>query len=79
MHFKDINDYKHEWDVDDLPWDAVNSIPKGEDHPDTLDMRVIEAIKARALPPESEMPPKTHAAAVAFLYIYMMMSVGGHR
>ncbi|KAI0661562.1 cystathionine beta-lyase [Cubamyces menziesii] len=79
VHFKDINDYKHEWDVDDLPWDAVNSIPKGEDHPDTLDMRVIEAIKARALPPESEMPPKTHAAAVAFLYLYMMMSVGGHR
>lgn len=42
-------------------------------------MRVIEAIKTRALPLESQMPPKTHAAAVAFLYLYMMMTCSSHR
>ncbi|KAI9000507.1 cystathionine beta-lyase [Trametes punicea] len=79
VHFVDINDYKHEWDIDELPWDAVVPVPRGEEHPESLDMRVIEAIKTRALPPEPQMPPKTHAAAVAFLYLYMMMTSGGHR
>ena len=79
VHFADISNYKHEWDIDELPWDAVVPVPKGEDHPDTLDQRVIDAIKARALPPEAEMPPKTHAAAIAFLYLYMMMAYGSDR
>ncbi|KAL1949297.1 hypothetical protein VTO73DRAFT_8178 [Trametes versicolor] len=79
VHFTDINDYKHEWDLDELPWDAVVPIPRGDEHPESLDMRVIEAIKTRALPLESQMPPKTHAAAVAFLYLYMMMTCSSHR
>ena len=79
MHFADINNYKHEWEIDELPWDAVVPIPNGEVHPDILDQRVVDAIKARALPPEDKMPPKTHAAAIAFLYLYMMMTSGGSR
>ncbi|RPD61166.1 cystathionine beta-lyase [Lentinus tigrinus ALCF2SS1-7] len=79
VHFADINNYKHEWEIDELPWDAVVPIPNGEVHPDTLDQRVIDAIKARALPPEDKMPPKTHAAAIAFLYLYMMMTSAGSR
>ena len=77
VHFADISNYKHEWDIEELPWDATVPIPKGSDHPDALDQRVIDAIKARALP--SDMPPKSQAAAVAFLYLYMMMTSGGDR
>ncbi|RDX57495.1 cystathionine beta-lyase [Lentinus brumalis] len=79
VHFADINNYKHEWDIDELPWDAVVPIPNGEVHPDTLDQRVVDAIKSRALPSEDKMPPKTHAAAIAFLYLYMMMTSHGSR
>ncbi|KAI1797283.1 cystathionine beta-lyase [Ganoderma leucocontextum] len=77
VHFADISNYKHEWDIEELPWEAAVPIPKGNDHPDALDQRVVDAIKARALPPE--MPPKSLAAAVAFLYLYMMMTSGGDR
>ena len=77
MHFADIGDYTHQWDIEELPWDAVVPIPKGNDHPDALDQRVVDAIKARALPPE--MSAKTQAAAIAFLYLYMMMTYGGDR
>nr|AUN37954.1 cystathionine gamma-lyase 2 [Ganoderma lucidum] len=77
VHFADISNYNHEWDIEELPWDATVPIPKGSDHPDALDQRVIDAIKARALP--ADMPPKSHAAAVAFLYLYMMMTSGGDR
>ena len=79
MHFADISNFKHEWDIDELPWDAVVPVPRGSDHPEALDQRVIDAIKTRALPPESQMPPKSQAAAVAFLYLYMMMTSGGDR
>ncbi|PIL35742.1 mevalonate kinase [Ganoderma sinense ZZ0214-1] len=77
VHFADISDYKHEWDIEELPWDAVVPIPKGSDHPDALDQRVVDAIKGRALP--LHMSPKSQAAAVAFLYLYMMMTYGGDR
>lgn len=77
VHFADIGDYTHQWDIEELPWDAVVPIPKGNDHPDALDQRVVDAIKARALPPE--MSAKTQAAAIAFLYLYMMMTYGGDR
>ena len=79
VHFTDISDFKYEWDVEQLPWDAAPSVPKGEDHPDALDQRLVDAIKTRALPPESEMPPKTQAAAIAFLYLYMMMAHGTYK
>ncbi|KAH9856538.1 cystathionine beta-lyase [Lenzites betulinus] len=79
VHFNDIDDYKHEWDIDDLPWDVVVPVPKGQEHPESLDIRVMDAIKTRALPAESQMPPKAHAAAVAFLYLYMMMTYSGYR
>ena len=77
VHFADINDFKHEWDVDDLPWDAVVSIPQGESHPDALDQRLVDAIKSRALP--AEMSPKSQAAAIAFLYLYMTIAYGSYR
>ncbi|OSX57832.1 hypothetical protein POSPLADRAFT_1156013 [Postia placenta MAD-698-R-SB12] len=79
VHLTDIGDYRHEWDVDDLPWDAVTPIPPGEPHPDQLDPRLMEAISARALPPADEMPRQTHGSLVAFLYLYMTLAHGGHR
>ncbi|TBU55324.1 cystathionine beta-lyase [Dichomitus squalens] len=77
VHFADIDDYRHEWDIDELPWDAVVPIPRGSEHPEVLDQRVIDAIKTRALPPET--PPKSQSAAIAFLYLYMMMTSGADR
>ncbi|GJE85526.1 cystathionine beta-lyase [Phanerochaete sordida] len=79
VHFTNIEDYRHEWDLDALPWDAVSPVPPGDDHPENLDQRLLQAIHERALPPAHKMPPKAHAAAVAFLYLYMTMTHGGER
>ncbi|KAH9945309.1 cystathionine beta-lyase [Epithele typhae] len=79
VHFSDISDYKAEWDVDSLPWDALVSIPKGDSHPDVLDQRLVDAINSRVLPADCDMPPKAHNAALAFLYLYMTMSYGEYR
>ena len=74
IQFTNINDYYHEWDLDALPWDAVAPVSPGESHPDELDVQLMKAINERALPSSSEMPAKAHAAAVAFLYLYMTLT-----
>ncbi|KZT07708.1 cystathionine beta-lyase [Laetiporus sulphureus 93-53] len=79
LHLSDIGNYHHEWDLDDLPWDAVTPVPPGESHPDQLDQKLMEAISTRALPPADEIPPKAQGAMVAFLYLYMTMTHGGFR
>ncbi|PCH42326.1 cystathionine beta-l [Wolfiporia cocos MD-104 SS10] len=79
VHLVDIGDHHHEWDLDDLPWDAVTPIPPGEAHPDQLDQRLMDAISSRALPPADEIPPKAHGALVAFLYLYMTLAHGSVR
>ena len=48
----------------------------GGTHPDKLDQRLLAAIGRRALPSPSKMP-KSHSAAVAFLYLYMTLTHGG--
>lgn len=79
VHFANINDFYHEWDLDSLPWDAVTPILPGDTHPEVLDQRLLDAIQERALPPAHQMLPKSHPAAVAFLYLYMTMSHGTYR
>jgi hypothetical protein len=75
-HFANINDFYHEWDIDSLPWDAVNPVLPGDTHPEMLDQRLMDAINERALPAADQMIPKSHPAAVAFLYLYMTMAYG---
>ncbi|KAI0346577.1 cystathionine beta-lyase [Trametopsis cervina] len=72
--FTNISNFYHEWDIDKLPWDAVTPVTPGEKHPDALDQRLLDAINERALPPAHEMVPKSHPAALAFLYLYMVLS-----
>ncbi|KAJ7352433.1 Cys/Met metabolism PLP-dependent enzyme-domain-containing protein [Mycena albidolilacea] len=72
VHFADIDNFYHEWDIDSLPWDAVTPIPTGEDHPDVLDQLLMDAIAAGPLGSFDE-EPKAKAAALAFLYMYLAL------
>ncbi|KAJ6570174.1 Cys/Met metabolism PLP-dependent enzyme-domain-containing protein [Mycena vulgaris] len=74
VHFADINDFYHEWDIESLPWDAVTSLPAGEEHPDTLDQVLIDAICAGPLKDLGEEAKHAKTAGLAFLYMYLMLS-----
>lgn len=79
VHFIDIDGFTEEWEVDDLPWDAVTSVRVGDFHPDTLDQKLVDAITTRALSPEVIAKPSARQACIAFLYMYMIMAHGGKR
>jgi hypothetical protein len=79
LRFIDLDNFTHEWDLDDLPWDAVTSIGVGIPHPDTLDQRLVDAIQQRGLPLGIDKNEQAKAAAVAFLYLYMVMTHGSER
>lgn len=72
VHFTDIDNFYHEWDIDSLPWEAVTPIPTGEDHPDVLNQLLMDAIAAGPLGSFDE-EPKAKAAALAFLYMYLAL------
>ena len=71
-----ISNYYQEWDLDKLPWDAVTPVPPVEVHPELFDRKLMDAINERVLPSPDEMPPKSHGAALAFLYLYMSLTHG---
>jgi hypothetical protein len=79
LRFIDLDNFSHEWVLDDLPWDAVTSVSVGNPHPDTLDQRLVGAIQQRGLPPDIDKNKQAKAASVAFLYLYMVMAHGGER
>lgn len=79
LRFIDLDNFSHEWVIDDLPWDAVTSIGVSIPPPDTLDQRLVDAIQQRGLPPGIDKNKQAKAAAVAFLYLYMVMTHGGER
>ncbi|KAG0708199.1 Cys/Met metabolism PLP-dependent enzyme-domain-containing protein [Suillus ampliporus] len=79
VHFIDIDDFTQEWEVDDLPWDAVTPVRVGDAHPESLDHKLIDAITTRVLSPEVLAKPSARQACVAFLYMYMIMAHGGKR
>ena len=74
MHFVDLGDFRHEWDIDELPWDAASPIPPGANHPDTLDAKLLDAISTRSLPQSVHDSPAARNAALTFLYLYMQLS-----
>lgn len=78
LHLPDLGGYEEEWDVDALPWDAVTSVPPGDQHPPTLDEGLVAAIISRALK-TSCATDRSQAAAVAFLYLYMSLAHDGLR
>ena len=75
----DLDNFSHEWVLDDLPWDAVTSVSVGDPHPDALDQRLVDAIQQRGLPTNIDQNLQAKAAAVTFLYLYMVMAHGGER
>ncbi|TCD63579.1 cystathionine beta-lyase [Steccherinum ochraceum] len=77
VRLTNVGDHYHEWNIDDLPWDAASPVPPGEAHADTLDQHLLDAIVQRSLPPADDLPPKTHGALLAFLYMYMSISHTG--
>ncbi|EPQ52753.1 cystathionine beta-l [Gloeophyllum trabeum ATCC 11539] len=79
VQFCDIENFYHEWDINNLPWDAVTTIQVGQEHPEQLDQTLMEAISTRALPASIDAAPKARGAATAFLYLYMILAHGGER
>ncbi|KAG1747094.1 Cys/Met metabolism PLP-dependent enzyme-domain-containing protein [Suillus paluster] len=79
VHYIDIDNFTQEWEVDDLPWDAVTPVRVGDAHPDSLDHKLVDAITTRALSPEVLANPSARQACVAFLYMYMIMAQRGIR
>lgn len=79
VHFNDIENFYHEWDIEGLPWDAVTPIRTGEHHPDALDQKLINAIIEGPLGSLDETKKNALAASLAFLYMYMALAGDGER
>ncbi|KAF7985652.1 hypothetical protein HWV62_2177 [Athelia sp. TMB] len=77
VQFADIDNFYHEWNLSELPWDAVTPVTVGSAHPDVLDEKLVDAISTQALAAVTS--SKAKAAATAFLYMYMIMAHGGER
>ncbi|KAF5337561.1 hypothetical protein D9611_015012 [Ephemerocybe angulata] len=63
VHFSDIDNFYHEWDIQNLPWDS----------------RLVEAITSTALAELGEDKKAARAASLAFLYLYMALAKGDRR
>jgi cystathionine beta-lyase/mevalonate kinase len=79
VHFTDINNFNCEWELDELPWDAVTAVDLGHEHPENIDEKLVDAITNRALSTSIETEPRAKAAAIAFLYVYMILAHGGEK
>jgi len=74
VHLVDIDNFYIEWDVDSLPWDAVTPVPPGDEHPETLDQRLIDALNETALSSIPAEKKPAHGACLSFLYLYMILN-----
>lgn len=76
LNLPDVENFSHTWDIqNDLPWESVTPVRRGDVHPSSLDEKLMGAIITRTLPdmvlPESS---RARAAAIAFLYLYMTLA-----
>ncbi|KAI5122529.1 hypothetical protein M0805_005256 [Coniferiporia weirii] len=74
VQFADLGDYRQEWNIESLPWDAASPIPPGARHGETLDTKLIEALSARSIPISAHDAPAARNAALTFLYLYMTLA-----
>lgn len=74
INLQDLDNFYYEWDVESLPWDAVTPVAPGEEHPEELDQRLIEALNTRALGGINDAQKAAYGAALVFLYLYMILS-----
>jgi len=70
-----MENFHHEWDVDNLPWDAVT--PPDDEHPEELDQRLVDALNQRVLNEFTEEQKAMRGGSLAFLYLYMILA-GNH-
>jgi hypothetical protein len=75
VKFPDIDNFYHEWVLDDLPWDAVSQVHMSNQ--ESLQQPLLDAITERALNDVSSSNAKN--AALAFLYMYMILAHGNER
>ncbi|CAK5274208.1 unnamed protein product [Mycena citricolor] len=68
VHFTDIDNFYHEWDVNSLPWDAVKPV---QEHGDALDQALLDAISAGPLQDIELSTKHSRSASQAFLYLYL--------
>ncbi|KAG6854389.1 hypothetical protein C0991_007380 [Blastosporella zonata] len=78
VHFHDIDNFYHEWDIEALPWDAVTPVAAGDEHPEVLDQKLITAISEGPLK-DLEGKRAAFAAALAFLYLYLTLAQAEQR
>jgi hypothetical protein len=74
--FPDLN-YSGEWEIDELPWDAVTPIGPGKEHPEHLDAALVEAITKHVAIDAAD--HKSKGATLAFLYLYLTLAHGNKR
>ncbi|KJA26368.1 hypothetical protein HYPSUDRAFT_36678 [Hypholoma sublateritium FD-334 SS-4] len=74
IHLQDLDDFYYEWDVESLPWNAVTPIAPGEEHPEELDQRLVEALSEKALHEIKADQKAARGASLVFLYLYMILS-----
>lgn len=77
VHFIDVGDFRHEWSLEELPWEAVTPVDIGEIPADQLDQKLVDALLNKPIP--ESMEGKARTAALAFLYLYMVLTHGGER
>jgi hypothetical protein len=77
VHFVDVENFRHEWRLEELPWDMASPVNVGSSHPDQLDQKLVDAILDKAAP--EKMDKKARVASLAFLYLYMALTHGGER
>ena len=73
VHLQDLDNFYHEWDIETLPWHAVTPVAPGQVHPEELDQRLIEALNDGALERIDEERKPARGAALAFLYLFMIL------
>jgi hypothetical protein len=78
IQLTDIGGFSHVWDIDKLPWDSASSVGLGEEHPESIDQNLIDAI-TKVLPEEAANSPHAKTASTAFLYLYMVLAHGGEK
>jgi hypothetical protein len=77
VHFIDVDDFRHEWRLEGLPWGALTPVDSGNSQANQLDEKLVNAILTEVLP--DTISRKARTAALAFMYLYMVLTHGGER
>ncbi|EEB91074.1 hypothetical protein MPER_10633, partial [Moniliophthora perniciosa FA553] len=77
VHFHDIANFYHEWDINSLPWEMVVPLAVNEDHPEVLDQLLIDSLYDGPLKDIENSQAK--GAALTVLYLYMKLTTTNHK